>query len=178
MSLAQEALDRRRARARRDRWARRFRPTHVRLLLIAEAPPSSLDRYFYFPNVATQDSLFREIASAVLSVAPTRENKRDHLEGLRDQGVFMIDAVPEPVEDRYTIEVGQLMARIRRLNPEKVIIVKTGVYDRIFETLRDAEIPVVPVRIPFPGSGQQVKFRQAFKRALRYKLPGGTEGKE
>ena len=88
----------------------------------------------------------------------------------------MIDAVPEPVAGGYTIEVGRLIARIRRLQPKKVIIVKTGVYDRLLAPLRDADIPVVPVQIPFPGSGQQVKFRQAFKRALRYRLPEGQKG--
>jgi hypothetical protein len=34
------------ARQRRYRAARRFRPETVRLLLVAEAPPASLDRYF------------------------------------------------------------------------------------------------------------------------------------
>jgi hypothetical protein len=143
----------------------------VRHLLIAEAPPSALDRYFYFPVVSTQDSLFREVARAVLSVEPTRENKRDLLKGLQAEGVFLIDAVAEPVEGRYTIETDRLIARVLRLRPEKVTIIKSGVYDRIAVPLREAGIPVVPIRIPFPGSGQQVKFRDAFKRAQHYKVP-------
>jgi hypothetical protein len=46
------------ARARRAEAAARYRPKAVRLLLVAEAPPSALDRYFYFEDVPEQDSLF------------------------------------------------------------------------------------------------------------------------
>ena len=170
MTRARE-LAGRKARARRDRWARAFRPETVRLLLIAEAPPSALDRDFYFPLVPTQDSLFREVAREVLATEPTRENKRALLDGLQKEGLFLIDAVLEPVAGRYTIDLSRLITRIRHLQLDKVIIVKAGVYDRIFEPLHEARIPVVPVRIPFPGSGQQVNFRRAFKQALRYRFP-------
>src|SRR5205085_734267 len=43
------------ARRRRDRAARKYQPASVELLLVAEAPPSAFDRYFYFEDVATQD---------------------------------------------------------------------------------------------------------------------------
>lgn len=175
MIRSREDNDRRRARARRDRWARAFRPQTVDLLLIAEAPPSVLDRYFYFPIVPTQDSLFREVARALLSEEPTRENKRDLLKALQSDGVFLIDAVQEPVEGRYSIPIGRLISRVRRLDPERVIVVKTGVYDRVFDPLRKAGIPIVPVRIPFPGSGQQVKFHRAFKRARQYRMPAARK---
>jgi hypothetical protein len=36
------------ARQRRDAAAAEYRPEPIELLLVAEAPPSSLDRYFYF----------------------------------------------------------------------------------------------------------------------------------
>lgn len=51
------------ARARRERAARQYKPTKVDLLLVAEAPPSALDRYFYFPDVREQDSLFRYVVA-------------------------------------------------------------------------------------------------------------------
>jgi hypothetical protein len=46
-----------RASRRRAQAAKKYRPAFVKLLLVAEAPPSALDRYFYFEVVATQDSL-------------------------------------------------------------------------------------------------------------------------
>jgi hypothetical protein len=175
-ALARADIECRRARSRRTRWARAFRPEKVRTLLIAEAPPSALDRYFYFPSVSTHDSLFREVAYAITSVQPTRENKRELLTMLQVKGLFMIDAVPEPVNGRYSIDVGRLISRVRRLAPDRVIVVKAGVFDRVFEPLRAAGIPVVPVRIPFPGSGQQVRFRHEFDRARRVRLWGGPKG--
>jgi hypothetical protein len=170
MTRVAKAVAIRRARARRDRWARAFRPDKVLLLLIAEAPPPVLHRYLYFPIVPTRDSLFREVARAVLSAEPTRKNKRELLKRLMNHGVFLIDAVQEPVTGPYRIYVGRLIARVRRLQPEKVIVVGSGVFDRISGPLRDAGASLVPIRIPIPSSGQQVRFHQAFKRAQRYRF--------
>jgi hypothetical protein len=117
---------RRPRRARRDRAARKYRPAAVKLLLVAEAPPSSLDRYFYFEDVSTRDSLFRYIARAILKVEPTRATKPDLLAGLRDRGVFLIDLKREPVSDgRSSLveEVPGLVRRARRLAPERIIVV-------------------------------------------------------
>jgi hypothetical protein len=65
MSSLEEA-----ARQRRSEAALRYKPALVKLLLIAEAPPSALDRYFYFEDVRDKDSLFRYVAKAVLSCEP------------------------------------------------------------------------------------------------------------
>ena len=67
----------------RARAAKKYRPASVKLLLVAEAPPSALDRYFYFEVVPTQDSLFRYVARAILKVEPTRANKAELLGRLR-----------------------------------------------------------------------------------------------
>jgi hypothetical protein len=92
---------------------------------------------------------------------------------LRDQGVFLIDAVQEPLDGAHLeIDIEHLARRIKRLRPARVIIVKTGVFDQAYESLVDLGIPVINERIPFPGSGQQVRFRQAFSRALRGQASG------
>jgi hypothetical protein len=79
------------ARMRRATAAQRYQPAAVRILLVAQAPPEALDRYFYFPDVDTQDSLFRSVARSVLGEEPTRANKAELLERLRDRGIFLID---------------------------------------------------------------------------------------
>jgi hypothetical protein len=56
--------------------------------------------------------------------------------------------------------------RVRRLKPEKIIVIKAGVYDVVHDPLVEAGLPVVPVRVPFPGSGQQRRFVEAFEKAL------------
>jgi len=169
----QQDTSRLRARDRRYRWARRSRPAEIDLLLVAEAPPSALDRYFYFPTVTSHDSLFRETARAILGRDPTRENKVDLLGLLRDAGVFLIDACLDPLEGALGIDSARLVARIRRLNPRRIIIVKTAVFDRAYAALVDAGLPVINARVPFPGSGQQVRFREEMRRALRRRPPGG-----
>jgi hypothetical protein len=162
------------ARARRDRAARRFRPETVKLLLVAEAPPASLDRYFYFPDVRAHDSLFRHVASELLKREPSRENKAELLGLLRDAGVFLIDLKLDPADGSALAgHVPSLLRRVRRLQPEKIILIKATVHDAAFGPLRDAGFPVVDVRVPFPGSGQQARFREAF-RAARRKRPRGT----
>jgi len=160
------------ARRRRERAARTYRPTSVNLLLVAEAPPAALDRYFYFEDVPRQDSLFRYVARAIVKLEPTRENKAELLARLRDSGVFLIDLKLDPT-DRGSLaaEVPGLVRRVRRLDPEKIVVIKSSVFDLVRDAFLDAGLPLVDERVPFPGSGQQRRFETAFARALRRK-PG------
>jgi hypothetical protein len=145
-----------------------FRPERVKLLLIAEAPPSALDRYFYFPFVTTQDSLFRYVSRLVLHREPTRANKRELLEALRDAGVYLIDLCPEPIRDKAELRicVPDLVKRVEALRPQHVILIKATVFDVAYSALRDAGQPVVGRMIPFPGSGQQRRFETEMGAAL------------
>ena len=62
-------------RRRRRAAATVYQPENVRLLLVAQAPPDADDRYFYFPEVAQHDWLFRAVARAMLTPTcpePTR----------------------------------------------------------------------------------------------------------
>lgn len=156
------------ARRRRERWARASRPAAVDLLIVAHAPPASLDRYFYFPSVPRQDSLFREVARAVLKAEPDRDDKRALLRLLRDAGVYLIDVSLEPLPEGSELAplIPGLLRRIRRLNPQRIVLVKADVYDEAFEAVRDAGLPVIDERIPFPGSGRQQEFRVGFARAI------------
>jgi hypothetical protein len=157
-----------RARRRRDRAAKKYQPASVQLLLVAEAPPAALGRYFYFEDVATQDSLFRYVARGILKVEPTRTNKAELLGGLRDRGVFLIDLKRDPVGAQSAPpDLGGLVRRIRQLTPVRIIVIKTAVFDLVRGPLLQAGLPLIDERVPFPGSGQQRKFEQAFARALR-----------
>src|SRR3954467_13749513 len=57
----------------RRRAAERYEPDVVDLLLVAEAPPSALDRFFYFEHVTTHDSLFRYVVRGILGETPSRD---------------------------------------------------------------------------------------------------------
>lgn len=157
-------------RRRRDRAARQFRPDRIDLLLVAEAPPCSPNRYFYFKNVAEHDSLFRYVTRGILGVEPNRQNKPQILSTLRDRGVFLIDAREHPsTGSPIGDSVPMLIRRIKRLRPARIILIKINVYDAAYSALAAAGLPVIDERIPFPCSGQQRRFEEAFARALQAK---------
>ena len=155
-------------RAARAKAAERFKPDHIRLLLVAEAPPSALHRYFYFPDVTEHDSLFRYVVRLVLGVEPTRSGKAKLLEALRDAGVFLIDLCEDPIASKAELRgcVPGLVERVRRLHPDHLIVIKATVYDAAMWSLREAGLPVVDAMIPFPGSGQQLRFEVEMADAL------------
>jgi hypothetical protein len=156
------------ARRHRQEAADRYRPNQVRLLLVAEAPPSDLGRYFYFEDVREHDSLFRYVVQTVLDEAPSRSNKANQLARLRDAGVFVIDLKTDPKigDESLDAHVPDLVTRAAALAPEHVITIKANVCDLCQGPLRAAELEVAGERIPFPGSGQQRRFVEGMRRAL------------
>lgn len=154
---------------RRAEAARKYRPDLVKCLLVAEAPPAASDRYFYIEDVREQDSLFRYVAQVVLGVKPTRENKPAALRAIRDRGYFLIDLSESPktaASDLASL-VPTLVLRVAGIAPVRIILIKANVFDLAYLPLRAAGLPVVNVRIPFPGSGQQRRFVEAFTGAIQ-----------
>lgn len=147
------------ARRRRERAAARFQPAHVRTLLVAEAPPSALDRYFYFVEVDVHDSLFRCVIEATFEEKPTRD-KQPWLDALRAAGSFLIDLSPDPFDDPNVLRplVPHLVTRCRALGPDRIVLIGARVYDLAYRALVDAQLLVVDVRLPLPGYGQRRRF--------------------
>ncbi len=77
--------------------AARWWPPDLRLLLVAEAPPTAPDRYFYFEHVRTQDSLFRYVHKGLTGRMPSRDGKADGLAALQELGVGLVDVSREPL---------------------------------------------------------------------------------
>jgi hypothetical protein len=157
------------ARERRLRAAQRYRPEVVDLLLVAEAPPSALDRYFYFEDVLTHDSLFRYVVRGILGETPTRD-KAPYLEELKDRGIYLEHVCEDPFASRREALPGcvpGLVRRCRALRPRRVVVIGAGAYDHAYDALAAAGLPVVDLRMPYPGSGQQRRFLEGFGLALR-----------
>jgi hypothetical protein len=156
--------------ARRTAAARKYRPAHVNLLLVAEAPPCTPDRYFYFEDVDRHDWLFRYVWEGLMGCKPDRSQKAEHLASLRDAGVFMIDLHEEKISQPSLADlrpkVPGLLERCRAIKAQHIALIKWSVYDAAFEPLVAAGLPVIDERIPFPASGQQKKFLAAFRRAV------------
>lgn len=155
--------------AQRQTAASKYKPGNIKLLLIAEAPPCTAGRYFYFEHADPHDWLFRYVWEGLMGDKPDREQKARHLAGLRDAGVYMIDlhqeTISQPSLADLRPEVPGLLERCRSLKPRHIALIKSSVYDVAFEPLRDAGLPVIDERMPFPASGQQKKFLEGFRRA-------------
>jgi hypothetical protein len=156
-------------RDRRAQAAQKWWPSHLRVLLVAEAPPTAPDRYFYFEDVAAQDSLFRYVCRGLFGETPTRADKRVWLDRLRSAGVGLVDLSLDPLAypgASLAEHVDGLVRRVVELSPESVVLIKATVHDAALGPLRRAAVPVVGDRVPFPGSGQQRRFEVAFAAAL------------
>jgi hypothetical protein len=152
------------ARRRREQAAARYRPERIDTLLVSEAPPSALDRYFYFEDVGAHDSLFRHVVEAVLGEKPTRD-KAPYLDELRERGWFLVHMSEHPFRDRSILAplLPDLTARCEQLAPGRIVVVGAPLYDLVYPALRAAGLPVVDVRMPYPGSGQQRRFLDAMR---------------
>ncbi len=153
---------------RRREAAARYRPKRIDTLLVAEAPPSALDRFFYFEDVHEHDALFRNVVEVVLGEKPTRD-KEPYLRELQDRGYFLIDLSEDPIgsrRDDLPPLVPALVRRCRELKPRRIVLIAVGVYDYAFRALRAAGLPVVDARVPFPGYGQRYRFLEAFAAAI------------
>lgn len=174
------------AKARRRAARRRYKPDHIRCLLIAEAPPSE-DRYFYFEDVPTRDNLFVAAMDILFPDdfrgyvgARSRKQKSQLLRLFRDRGYWLIDSVDEPVPNglrataRYLLQRSDLLQRLRRLESRgaikrttPIVLIKATVYDAFFNLLRNHGYCVINrQKIPFPSTRQQGNFRRAFSRIL------------
>ncbi len=149
----------------------------VRVLFIAEAPPCSMDRYFYFEDVQRGDWLWIGLMKALYpqewSGTETkfhRQRKKQWLEKFANSGFLLIDAVKMPIDGSARNRVAEirrsavrLQGQIERINPEKIVLIKTTVHDALFEPMRSLGFPVVnDVALPFPSSGQQRRFHDVF----------------
>lgn len=153
----------------------KYRPAHITTLLIAEAPPCNLERYFYFEDVKKQDSLFLEIMGVLYpdkkqrylkSGRPT-EGKMELLEMFKYDGYMLLDLyeIPNDVFSASNAACAEtLLNRLEKLinRSTPIILIKANVFDLCFPVLKAKGYNVSNERLPFPGSGQQKVFRQRF----------------
>ena len=165
---------------RRSRW----KPDRVKLLLVAESAPDSGGieadrRFFYDENLTSRDGLFRQIVH-VLFDAPNLQSgpsaKAPWLKMLQDRGVFLIDLASEPVNHWSSTERHATLQRnidhtvrdASELAPAGIVLVKKNVFELLNIPLRSAGLNVLhDAFIPFPASGQQARFRERFRLALK-----------
>lgn len=160
----------------------KYKPETVKYLLIAEAPPDSIDRFFYYNDVRLHDYLFLGVTQALypelknnfLESGRSSEIKESILNKLRADGFYLLDLSELPLSLLKGSLNSQLPALIDKINQvtdknTKIILIKATVYDTAFNFLRRQGFSnVFDFRITFPGQGGQIKFQNEFKEALKF----------
>jgi hypothetical protein len=168
-----------------------FKPNKVKIVLLAESPPAipenaDISQLKYFYNVDyisnQKDILLRETAKVILNnynlSVRTKNEKIAVLNGLRDEGVYLVDAVKYAVNEfdkKARIQaimdsVPTLINELKKLNPERIIIVMKSIYDMIGQELREAGLPIidVPVYSPFAPSKKGLDYKTTLRQALEF----------
>lgn len=163
----------------------KYKPSRVKTLLIAEAAPDSIDRFFYYTDVRKHDYLFLGVAEVLypdlkekyLESGRDKEIKNDILRKFQNDGFYLLDLSELPLSYLHSSleeQLPQLIKNIRQVveNDTRIILIKANVYDIAYTKLKD-QFRVINKRIPFPGQGGQLKFRKEFKEALSLLGPVG-----
>jgi len=164
-----------------NRARRKYRPRKVRLLLIAESPPSS-GGFFYFPMTIGKDHLFRETMKA-LDLWPKNEpmrkgvDKRPMLRRFQSMGLYLLDTCDFPVdkmlpwERREAIlqQIPRLIDDVIEADPLHILIVKSTIFNLVFIALEESGLQSRTLNnrpVPFPSHGNQRNYRSSLRRAL------------
>lgn len=164
--------------AQLEKARQKYKPERVKYLLIAEAPPDSVERFFYYDNVHQHDYLFLGIFQALYpdlreNFLASRRNsqiKNSILLKFQADGFYLLDLSELPLPVDLNSQLPALVEKIKMVANEKtkVILIKATVYDTAFHYLRQNGFEnVVDIRIPFPGQGGQKAFQVQFNKALR-----------
>lgn len=178
---------RHRREARREAARRKYRPKHIKYLIIVESPPEAEERFFYYPDVDDGDILYAELMRAIfpkdgtmLDIDTLRGQKRAFLKDFAREGFYLIDALDEPLpqkmksrERRKKIKkkIPYLLGKIWRLRLDgtgaKVIIIKATVHHEVYAELKLKGLNVVNDKpISFPGRFTRKKFREQMAATL------------
>ena len=158
----------------------KYKPDNIKYLLIAEAPPDSIERFFYFQDVRQHDYLFLGVAQALYPelkdkfIASRRnsEIKNSILLKFKADGFYLLDLSELPL----SLKTGDLSSQLPNLiekikavvnKKTKIILIKATVFDAAFQVLQDKFENVIDIRIPFPGQGGQKIFQIQFLNALK-----------
>jgi len=161
-----------------ERLRERWRPERVRLLIIDEAAPElaadSKHEFFYSPTVVSWDPLFRAVVEVYFDgeFPAAGADKAPYLTRLRDEGVYVIEAIPFPVGAYSRGERTQLAARFSRaaieraaaLAPDGVLIAFNSGLPSLGPGVEAAGLRLLQDRpVPFPRG----RYREQFLAGLR-----------
>jgi len=162
----------------RERLRRQYRPAHVRLLFVGEAPPAS-GRFFY----QADSGLYRAMRHTFVEAFPSLEDA-DFLEAFRGLGCYLVDLCATPV-DRLAAEQRQrlcvtgevrLSRMLKQLQPDIVITVVRSIAANVKRAEDRANWTGKHFELPYPGRWQRhrVAFEEELVPLLRRELTRGA----
>lgn len=166
-----------------DSIRERYKPDHIKVLLIAESPPpipgvQSSRQFYYTDRIRRDDRLFTNTIRALypetleFSEEDLEKNKEMWLKRFEGDGWYMIEALddsqPHEVtkrqrQERIRENLPRLIKRVTELaNKEtKIILVKSNVFDIANEPLRQAGFTVLNTTlVDYPGHFNQRVYRE------------------
>ena len=163
----------------RSTTAEKYQPKRTRILFVAESPPESADRYFYFDNVKGHDWLWIALMKALYPsewgcTKTERQRKPYWLAKFQKSGLRLVDAVKEPLCGSAPIRVARikassatLISEIRSIEPDRIVLIKKTVHEALFQQFRGAGFHVInETALPFPAAGQQKRFHDGVRHLI------------
>ena len=156
-------------------FRRTFKPANIKLVIVAESPPSS-GKYFYDPGGSTSEPLF---AALMLQLRFSPTSKESGLREFQKRGWVLVDATYEPVNvDGKNCDA--VIARDYRLLRDDlaamlpnrsipIILVKANVYRLLERRLTEDGFNVLNRGrvVYFPSTGRQKDFQRQFSEIVK-----------
>ena len=160
----------------------RYKPDHIKFLLIAESPPpapevQSSRQFYYTDRIRKDDRLFtntiRALYPETLEVpeAELEEQKERWLKRFKADGFYMIEALEDSQEhevtkpqrqERIADALPRLLECVKVLadSNTKLVLIKSNVFDVAAEPLRSAGYKVLNHELlDYPGRFNQKAYR-------------------
>jgi hypothetical protein len=157
---------------------KKYKPKKAKVVFVAEAPPDSLDRFFYYEDVKKADYLFLGIIDvlypglkeAYMEFERHTKLKENILEQFKKDGYYLLDLYELPISMNYENDskaIDKLSKKLEKICDKKtpVILIKANVYDVAYYPLK-SKFNVINKRISFPSNGNQIKFKESFTEAI------------
>ena len=167
-----------------------FKPTKIKVLLIAESPPPSAEiggsRHFYRSDIIRRgDRLFVNTVkaiypeAAVLSEQQIESQKVEWLHRLQTDGFYMIEALE--VSQHHEVTKGERQEKIKKALPRliervaelatvdtKIILIKSNVFEVAAVPLKAAGFTVLNQGlVDYPGQYNQRAYQQKLTALLK-----------
>jgi hypothetical protein len=143
-------------------FRRKFEPTSVKLVIVAESPPKT-GKYFYDPAGRTTEPLFAALMQQLKHAPATKE---DGLREFQLRGWLLVDATYEPVDyDLLRYDLDRMLSD----KSTPVVLIKANVCRLLESRMKEDGFNVLNGgrAVYFPSNGRQPDFRRQFDAVLK-----------